>query len=407
MLSVEHIENLKNTDLPVVIYGADLVGKVLYTACKSLAIEVDCFCDDSINKINLSESAAVFGLEVIDPIYLPSRYPDAHFLISSTYIRDIVHHLNKFNYTKWYDCSILRSYDYWEDEYTDSWGLRNSPPAFVDFTVRACLQSQEGYLNKDKLFARCVDLVITEKCSMKCTDCSNLMQYYLTPQTYDLESCLKAIDLLFTSVDEVYEMRVIGGEPMMNKDVHLIIDRLVAEEKTTRIVIYTNATIPLREHQIESFKSSKVLFLITDYGNLSRNISKLVEQLEDNGIAFDRKPVDGWTDSASIVKHNRTDEENQELFDYCCAKNNVTLMAGHNKIYNCPFAANGYVFPECEEDTVDMSEDSPDLKEKMRNIIYRKDFVKACDFCAGRSYSMPNIEPAIQTKKPIPYVKYE
>ena len=85
-------------------------------------------------------------------------------------------------------------------------------------------------------------------------------------------------------------------------------------------------------------------------------------------------------------------------------------MAGHNKIYNCPFAANGYVldaFPECEEDTVDMSEDSPDLKEKMRNIIYRKDFVKACDFCAGRSYSMPNIEPAIQTKKPILYVKYE
>lgn len=410
MISIDNIETLKQTELPVIIYGADLVGKVLFNACKSLGIKIECFCDDSINKINLSRSDAVFGLEVIDPIDLPDRYSDAYFLVSSAYIKDIIHHLKKLNFTKWYDSSILRSYDHWEDEYTDSWGLRKSPSAFVEFTINACLKSQEGYLNKDKLFARCVDLVITEKCSMKCTDCSNLMQYYLDPQTYSLESVLESIDFLFSSVDEVHEMRVIGGEPMLNRDIHLIIDRLVAEEKVTRIVIYTNATIPLKAHQVQSFKSEKLMFLITDYDELSKNIARLVTQLEDHGIAFDRKPVDGWTDSAGIEQHNRDDEENQELFDYCCAKNNVTLMAGRNEIYNCPFAANGYTlsaFPPHPDDMVDISEEGPDTKEKIRNIVYREDFVRACDFCTGRSYSMPNIVPAIQTRTPIPYTIYD
>ena len=236
------------------------------------------------------------------------------------------------------------------------------------------------------------------------------MQYYLKPQTYNLESILKSIDFLFSSVDEVYEMRVIGGEPMLNKDLHLIIERLIAEDKIKRIVIYTNATIPLRKQQIPFFKSEKVMFLITDYAKLSRNISRLVAQLEDNDIAFDRKPVDGWTDSAGIKQHNRKDEENQEIFDYCCAKNNVTLMAGNNKLYNCPFAANAHTLgalPEASNDVVDISEEGAAAKKRIRDIIYREDFVSACDFCTGRSYSMPNIVPAIQTRTPLPYTKYE
>jgi organic radical activating enzyme len=410
MLSIDNVKNLKQTKLPVIIYGADLVGKVLYNACKHMGIKVECFCDDSFNKINLSRSETVYGLDVIDPVKIPEKYADAHFIVSSTYIRDIIHHLNELNFDKWYDCSILRNYDYWEDQYTDSFGKRNVSKAFVDFTVKACLTSQEGYLNKDKLFARCVDLVITEKCSMKCSDCSNLMQYYLSPQTYNYEDVLKSIDYLFSCVDEVYEMRVIGGEPMLNKDIHLIVDRLVKEEKVRRIVIYTNATIPLKERQMSAFKNKKVLFLITDYDKLSRNISKLVTQLKDNNIAFDRKPVDGWTDSGFIKHHERTNEDNQKIFDYCCAKNNVTLMAGHNKLYNCPFAANAdalQAIPEDPNDYVDISKGENNLKENVRKMIYREKFVGACDFCNGRSYSMANIVPAIQVKKPIPYKIYD
>ena len=32
-----------------------------------------------------------------------------------------------------------------------------------------------------------MDVVITERCSLKCKDCANLMQYYEKPQNSDLE----------------------------------------------------------------------------------------------------------------------------------------------------------------------------------------------------------------------------
>ena len=35
---------------------------------------------------------------------------------------------------------------------------------------------------KDVLNLKAMDIVVTERCSMKCRDCSNLMQYYVKPQ---------------------------------------------------------------------------------------------------------------------------------------------------------------------------------------------------------------------------------
>ena len=49
--------------------------------------------------------------------------------------------------------------------------------------------------NKNSLLnVRCVDLVLTEKCSLKCDGCSNLMQYYAKPVDEDFDQCIKSID---------------------------------------------------------------------------------------------------------------------------------------------------------------------------------------------------------------------
>ena len=44
----------------------------------------------------------------------------------------------------------------------------------------------------------------------------------------------------------------------------------------------------------------------------------------------------------------------------------------------------------------------PFIKKYINDIEY----IPACNFCKGRSYSAPEIESAIQTPKPIPYEKY-
>ncbi|MCO6696995.1 hypothetical protein, partial [Streptomyces sp. Vc17.3-30] len=40
---------------------------------------------------------------------------------------------------------------------------------------------------EDTLILKYLDVVVTEACSMKCQDCSNLMQYYTKPRHSDLE----------------------------------------------------------------------------------------------------------------------------------------------------------------------------------------------------------------------------
>ena len=99
---------------------------------------------------------------------------------------------------------------------------------------------------------------------------------------------MRYIDKFCGIIDEINEFRVLGGEPFMNKEAHSVIKRLIEEPKAKKVVIYTNGTIVPKENQMEEMKSEKTLFLITNYGLISRNLGGLVESLEKNGIKYYR-----------------------------------------------------------------------------------------------------------------------
>ena len=124
----------------------------------------------------------------------------------------------------------------------------------------------------------------------------------------------------------------------MNKDIYTIINYFIANEKISKVVVYTNATIPLKTVQMSGFDNTKLVFFITDYGNLSKNTEKVKNVLDEMNVAYRAVPPENWTDSAKIGKNSRTPDENQEIFDKCCGKNLYTLMYG--KLYRCPFTAN-------------------------------------------------------------------
>ena len=62
-----------------------------------------------------------------------------------------------------------------------------------------------------------MDIVITTKCSMKCESCANLMQYYKSASSTD-EKILESVKKVSDNVDHISEYRIIGGEPLMNKN---------------------------------------------------------------------------------------------------------------------------------------------------------------------------------------------
>jgi organic radical activating enzyme len=217
------------------------------------------------------------------------------------------------------------------------------------------------------------------------------MQYYVDPQHTSREKILLALDILNENVDYISEFRVIGGEPLMNKDWADVVNGISKKNVEAKIFIYTNATISPKDEELESFQGKNVNFTITDYGKLSHNIDKMIEKLTKYNISFDRQLAEDWTDCSSIKQHKRTVSELEEVFKQCCVKYIYTLL--HGKIYRCPFianAANLNAIPDNPVDYVNLLSNKNNIKQQIRRLVKASKFFPACDFCDGRPYDPSN-----------------
>ena len=383
---------------PILIFGAGAVGELLLRLCEEASIPISGFVD---NNSGLAGQLR-HGLTVYPPARALADFGDVPVIVSAADIGDIVDQLQALGFTTILPAGpLVRHVDY--SRYSLSAG-----EDFIDYTATTCALCHDAYLNTESIFLRSVDIVITERCSLKCHDCANLMQYYEKAENCDLDEIRGSITSLCSVVDGINEFRVIGGEPFMNKEIDKVLETLIPENKVRKIVIYTNGTIIPRPELIPLLADPKVLMLVTDYGPLSPRMDKLLTFMETNRIAYYRRPAENWTDCASIVKHDREPEAHRQIFRDCCCKNLFTLMSG--KLFRCPFAANADrlgAVPDLPNDYVDIlaPNDHATLKAAVKTLIFEKKSLDVCDYCDGRPLNAPHITPGIQVKQPLKYVK--
>ena len=73
MTNQEIIDGLKAGQLPVIIYGAGIVGKVMLSLCEKNGVKVECFCDGNVK----TAQSKFCGLDVIHAPLLKGKYRDA------------------------------------------------------------------------------------------------------------------------------------------------------------------------------------------------------------------------------------------------------------------------------------------------------------------------------------------
>ena len=56
------------------------------------------------------------------------------------------------------------------------------------------------------------------------------MQYYEQPIDNDLELLIKSFDNFIKAVDYCYEVRMIGGEPLMYKNINRVIEHVLSKK---------------------------------------------------------------------------------------------------------------------------------------------------------------------------------
>ena len=403
----QNLQSLKKVGIPIIIVGAVQECEAVANACSELGIVVSAFCDSEPR----SSKNALCNLEVIHSPTLPKRFPKARFIIGCQHVQDVVEQLTGYGYDDFYSpLQLIENYDVNKFEHTVS----NS---YMEKRLAVCKKTHKAYFDEDKTYMRSIDVMVTTKCSLKCNNCSNLMQYYTNPEHTDHKKILAALKIIDENVDGISEFRLIGGEPLMNKGWSNIVTEINTKHPEGQIFIYTNGTIAPKEDQIKSFNSNNVNFIITDYGKLSRSADKMTVLLTKYNISYDRSPAQDWVDCSSIKHHKRSIKNNEEVFKQCCVKYIYTLLEG--KLYRCPFianAANLKAIPDNPANYVDLFSEKDNIKQQIKRLVKVAKFFPGCDFCVGRPYDPTNslgydgkgmIEAGQQVSQPIPYRLYK
>jgi molybdenum cofactor biosynthesis enzyme MoaA len=399
-------EFLKKTNDPIIIYALVDEAEAIANACRENGISVAAFCDNESRKTKKS----YWGLEVIFTPDLPKRFPKANFIIAHQNLDDCAEQLSEMGYAEFYSpLNLLKNYNVNNYSYLTS-------QLYMKNKIENILKINELYFDDTKTYIRSLDVVITTKCSMKCESCANLMQYYINAKNTD-EKVLQAVKNISDNTDHISEYRIIGGEPLMNKQWAEITNKIIDQDPNRNVYIYTNATICPKDEQLESFKGKRVNFFITDYDELSRNMEKTVEALKKHNIPYKIRPAGNWVDCSSIRKHNRSVQSLKQVFKECCAKQLYTLISG--KLFTCPFIANAAelkAIPHNKADYVDLLSDESNLRNRIKKLVKMKNFFPACDFCDGRPHAPENakeyegkglIKAGKQTSSRIPFEVYK
>lgn len=377
-----------------VIFGAGYVGKYIMDICRRSEINVVSFCDNRIY------GTFIDGIPVYKLTEIKEAYPNSIFIIAIRDIEFIIKQLSENGFKDWLPITSFYNIDEVNFSLDQNYRL-----------LEIYWYRQKYFLENNPNFYGSIDFMITEKCSLKCRDCSNLMQYYKNPSNFSLEILKEEVDFLLNIVEEIFELRIIGGEPLMNPIIYELIDYIKQYDKVKKIVIYTNGTIPLDKEKIKKMKNRKVWFSISDYKKLSYNIKTLIRQLEDNQIGYERKNIEYWTSCSSLKKQNRNNIELENIFKNCCSRHIFTYLKG--KLYSCPFIGNAInlkAIPLFEDDYVDITKGiaTNQIQDEIKKKLNERLFFNSCNYCLGRPILIKEDEkimPNIQIDKAVIYEK--
>ena len=257
--------NLKNqlelNKNKVILFGAGDIGELSNYSLSKLGIVVDFFCDNNKKK----HGSKYLGVEVISMDALKKLDKNVNVFISNNYVSTISKELKKEGFNKIYNCSeLLKNTDFSKPESIGSTNWTRHPLKLerrLDYYSKMC--SKDEFASKGILNIKSLDVQITERCSLKCVDCSNLMQYYERPTNTNLDQLFLAVDRFMSCINKIHEFRVIGGDPFMHKEMHKVVDRLKKYDQVEKIVIYTNAKIIPKGDNLACLKHKKVILDIS------------------------------------------------------------------------------------------------------------------------------------------------
>lgn len=241
-----------------------------------------------------------------------------------------------------------------------------------------------------------LDLVITESCSRKCRDCSNLMQYYHSPEHFSSEDVIRDLGKIL-EVFRVCELKIIGGEPFVNQNTLTDVLEYLSGQLSDRVDtvnVITNGTVIPSEKCLNTIKNnSKIIITFSNYGKTSGAQDEFIRLCDENGISY--SVIDEsfyWLDFGFPKKYEESQEYLDRQYKNCHNRKfcNTLYRGGY---YSCPRQAHGMhlgLIPAQKDEYVNLYDQTYKNKNELRrailSIVRRKQPISACNYCIVGKY---------------------
>ncbi len=373
----------------ILIYGAAVYGEIALRGLEILGLKAECFVDRE------HAGETYFGLNIISPEEL-KNYRNAVVIIASlNYYGEILEYLKKLDMHEYYDMEEIMQLNFENSELTEY--------AWEEIAHFQKYKTMIENYKQDYFIINHCEIVVTEKCTLRCRDCANLMQHYERPENIDSQEIIQTFNRFLDVIDVLCELRILGGEPFIYKELDLLLAEFVQKGKIKKITIYTNATVLPDKNLLEILKNKKIAVHLSDYGLYSRKIQQLADLFDKNEVIFYVHRYEKWRDFGDLEKRNYSQDQLNKLFKTCVSGKCYTFYRG--KFYLCPRAAHGErlgIFQNKVNEFIDFSEDDIDRnnkREELGNLLTNICSLTACDYCNGESVYSKEIDAAVQINK--------
>ena len=362
------------------IFGAGKIGRTLLPVFEAYNFTIT-FIDNSVEK----QQARINGVKVISLDYY-LREKDAPIIIAVS-VKNTLSIVEQLE-----ENELIKGKDYF---------------LYQEFTNYIFPVISTYYY--DKVFVSLAQICVTERCTLKCRKCAHGCYVVDNRNAKDLtlEQIHKGADSFFGKVDFIQEFVLIGGEPLLYKNLSEAIQYIgkTYRKKMGIFSITTNGTIVPDEEILKMCKQYHVLFRIYNYSrtipNLNIKYDRIITKLKEKNIEYELgSPESEWTDYGfDHLNRHASEEELVKVFDAC---QTPCREIRENRYYYCVMArsvSENVGFNKGQEEYLDLDalQGEGYKKEFLEfNLGYsEKGYLDMCNFCYGEervNYPIPAAE---------------
>lgn len=237
------------------------------------------------------------------------------------------------------------------------------------------------YLLPGHVWLDMVDIVITTKCNLRCSNCSHLIPYYKKPEDLDKNMIIASMRKLNESFDWCNYYSVLGGEPFLDPDLKYILEE-VPRQKCNVLQIETNGMAPIPDDPelFDVIRRKHIHVTFTEYPGNHNSIKQFSAVLDKENIPYSvQRPQ--WTDFGPPIDQKRGPKELLQQFIACQSR---TMSVLNGKLYYCFRCAHlcdlGFCGPD--KGAIDLLHNSARQNRRaIRKMIGRCRPLVSCQYC--------------------------